>query len=152
MSSMGQPIDVFLYLQHLVRAELREALTDLDLTPVQSTVLQLVDRSPGGSSADLARQTQVTAQTMHRIVGDLERRGLLDLQARPGHGRIREAHLTSEGREIMAAADLRAQVIEDRMTEGMTQRQRDQLLQLLRLCVRGLRASGHHASSTDHSE
>lgn len=146
---MGQPIDVFLYLQHLVRAELREALTDLELTPVQSTVLQLVDRSPGSSSADLARRTQVTAQTMHRIVGDLERRGLLDLQTRPGHGRIRDANLTSEGRGVMAAADLRAQVIEDRMTDGMTQRQRDQLVQLLRHCVRGLRVSGHHASDED---
>ena len=137
---MGQHIDVFLYLQHLVRAELRESLTELDLTPVQSTVLQLVAGSPGSSSADLARRTQVTAQTMHRLLTDLERRGLLSFKPRPQHGRIRDAHITAHGRKAITTARARAQVIEDRMTQGLTGRQRDQLLALLQHCVDALRS------------
>ncbi len=81
---MSHHIDSFLYLQHLVRVELREALTDLDLTPVQSTVLQMLAAAPGSSSADLARRTQVTAQTMHRLLSDLERRGLRPSNHGPG--------------------------------------------------------------------
>lgn len=138
---MGEHIEVFLYLQHLVRGAVREALADLDLTPVQNTVLRMVADAPGSSSASLARRTQVTAQTMHRMITDLERRGLLALRNRPGHARILDAHITSEGRDILAQADIRAQAIEDRMTEGLNQRQRQQLLTLLRHCVTEIEAT-----------
>lgn len=47
-----------------------------DLTPVQSTVLHLIAATPGTSSAELARRTHVTPQTMHKMVTDLERWGL----------------------------------------------------------------------------
>lgn len=137
---MAEQIDVFLHLQHLVRAELRELLTELELTPVQSTVLQLVAGAPGSSSADLARRTLVTAQTMHRLLLDLERRELLAFRPRPGHGRIRDAHITGKGRKAIAAARARAQAIEDRMVRGLSDRQRDQLTVLLRHCVEQLRA------------
>lgn len=142
---MGQHIEVFLYLQHLVRAALRDALADLDLTPVQNTVLGMIASTPDSSSADLARRTQVTAQTMHRLVADLERRGLLTLQPRPGHGRTLDARVTGDGRKILAEAAVRAQAIEDRMTGGLDQRQRRQLLTLLQHCVTAIHddPSGH---------
>lgn len=132
---MGQHLDAFLDLQHLVRAALRDSLADLELTPVQNTVLRIVSGSPGSSSAELARRTQVTAQTMHRLVADLERRGLLTLRPRPGHGRALEAHITPNGRKLLGRADVRAQAIEDRMTAGLNQSQRRALLTLLRHCV-----------------
>lgn len=143
-------MDVFLDLQHLVRSALRDALADLELTPVQNTVLHMVAGSPGRSSAELARRTQVTAQTMHKLVADLERRGLLTLHPRAGHGRALDAHITRDGRKALAEADVRAQVIEDRMTAGLNQRQRQQLLTLLQLCVTAIRSDRltEHADDT----
>jgi DNA-binding MarR family transcriptional regulator len=132
---MGAHLGHFLQLQHLVRAALREALTDLDLTPVQNTVLHLVDATPGSSSAELARVTQVTPQTMHRLVTELEHRGLLALRSRPGHGRIRDATLTDLGRRLLAEAAEREQAVEDRLISGLDQARRDALLELLRHCV-----------------
>lgn len=132
---MGKPLEYFLYLQHLVRAALRQALTGLDLTPVQNTVLQLVANTPGTSSAELARRTLVTPQTMHRLVSELQHRGLLALEPRPGHGRIRAAYLTDQGRQVLAGAQALAQTIEDRMTAGLDGQQRQQLVVLLRHCV-----------------
>jgi DNA-binding MarR family transcriptional regulator len=121
-----------------LRAAFRHALADLALTPVQNTVLHLVAATPGSSSAELARQTHVTPQTMHKLVTDLQQRGLLVLQSRPGHGRIRDAHLTEQGRELLAVADTRLQAIDDRMQAGLDERQRHQLHGLLQHCITAL--------------
>lgn len=121
-----------------VRAALRHDLTDLGLTPVQSTVLHLISAGPRSSSAELARRMQVTPQTMHKMVTELERRGLLAFQPRPGHGRALDARLTERGQELVAGADARARAIEDRMTEGLDERQRRQLIDLLRHCTEAL--------------
>lgn len=121
-----------------VRAAVRETLADLDLTPVQSTVLHLIAATPGSSSAELARRTHVTPQTMHKMVSDLERRGLLALQPRSGHGRTLDAHLTGKGRGLLSEADARAQAVEDRMTANLDEDQRQQLFDLLHDCITAL--------------
>jgi DNA-binding MarR family transcriptional regulator len=120
------------------RAAFRNALVDLDLTPVQNTALHLVETTPGTSSAELARRMHVTPQTMHKLVTELQHRGLLALQPRPGHGRILEIHLTDQGQQLLTEADTRAQVVEDRMTAGLDQRHRQQLVQLLQHCITAL--------------
>lgn len=135
MSIMSRPLPPFMQLQHLVRAELRDALADLDLTPVQSTVLHLIAATPGISSAELARHTHVTPQTMHKIVTELGRRDLLGLRPRPGHGRILGAELTEPGRELVTEADAIARTVEDRMVVGLDHHQRRQLTDLLQHCV-----------------
>ena len=127
-----------LRLQHLVRAELRHSLTNLDLTPVQNTVMHLISATPGSSSAELARHTHVTPQTMHKLVADLEQRGLLTLHPRAGHGRILDAHLTDQGRQVMADADKRAKAIEARMVADLDKQQQAQLADLLQHCVTAL--------------
>lgn len=132
---MSRPLLPFLQLQHLVRIELREALTSLDLTPVQRTVLHLISAAPGISSAELARRTHVTPQTMHKIVVELGRRDLVELRPRPGHGRVRGAELTEPGRKLLDEADVVAQAVEDRMVTGLNAEQRRQLTDLLQHCV-----------------
>lgn len=121
-----------------MRAAFRLALADLDLTPQQNTVLNLIAAQPDSSSAELARRTHVTAQTMHKIVSELHKRGLVTLHPRPGHGRILDAQLTDEGRLLLADADARGQTIEDRMTEGLDEQQRRQLIELLEHCTESL--------------
>lgn len=121
-----------------MRAAFRHALADLDLTPPQNTVLHLLAAEPGSSSAELARRAYVSAQTMHRIVSELEQRGLLTLQPRPGHARTLDAQLTDQGRELLTQADARAQALEDRMTAGLNEPQRQQLIDLLHHCTQAL--------------
>ena len=121
-----------------MRAAFRLVLADLELTPQQNTVLHLLAAEPASSSAELARRTYVTAQTMHKIVSELEHRGLLVLQPRPGHGRTLDAQLTEQGQELLADADARAQTIEDRMTAGLDEQQRHQLIDLLQHCTEAL--------------
>jgi len=120
------------------RAAFRNALVDLELTPVQNTALHLAASTPGTSSAELARRMHVTPQTMHKLVTELQHRGLVVLQPRPGHGRILEIQLTDQGKRLLTEADARARAIEDRMTARLDERQRQQLLQLLQHCIAAL--------------
>ncbi|TDD05269.1 hypothetical protein E1292_17600 [Nonomuraea deserti] len=71
-------------------------------------------------------------------MNDLESRGALALQPRPGHGRILDAQLTDKGRQLLAEADLLTEAIEDRMTTGLDEQQRQQLLHLLQHCTTAL--------------
>jgi DNA-binding MarR family transcriptional regulator len=124
-----------------IRSAIRHALSDLDLTPVQSTVLHMISADPGSSPAELARRTRVTPQTMHKLVTDLEHRGLLTLRPRAGHGRILATELTDQGRRAVADADAHTQGIEDRMIAGLDEQQRQQLSDLLQQCITDLDTS-----------
>lgn len=135
---MSSPLRPLLRLQHVVRAEMRDALAELDLTPVQNTVLRMITRRPGSSSAELARKTQVTPQTMHKLVSDLADRGLLTLRPRAGHGRILEAQITDEGADLLRDARRRTEALERRMVTGFDKSERDQLAELLERCVAAL--------------
>jgi DNA-binding MarR family transcriptional regulator len=130
--------DVLRQANMAIRAAFRQTLVDLDLTPVQNTVLHMVAAAPGSSSAELARRAHVTPQTMHTLVAELAHRGLLVLHPRPGHGRILDARLTDQGQHLLTDADARAQTLEDRMTAGLDDHQRQQLLDLLQHCVTAL--------------
>lgn len=121
-----------------MRSAFRHALADLDLTPVQNTVLHFIADAPDSSSAELARRAHVSPQTMHKLVAELERRELVTLTPRPDHGRILDIHLTDQGHVFLAQADSRAQAIENRMTAGLDTQQRQQLFDLLQHCAEAL--------------
>jgi DNA-binding MarR family transcriptional regulator len=122
----------------VVRAALRERLAEIDLTPVQNTALRFVAAEPGSSSAELARRMSVTPQTMHKLVADLEQRGLLQLRPRTGHGRILDANLTEQGHRILDEADLLVDAVESQLTEILSGEQQRQIVELLERCIAAL--------------
>jgi DNA-binding MarR family transcriptional regulator len=65
---------------------------------------------------------------MHKLVADLEHRGLLTLRPRAAHRRILAAELTGRGRALVADADAHTKALDDHMTAGLDERQRQQLL------------------------
>jgi DNA-binding MarR family transcriptional regulator len=135
---VDRPLSSLLRASNTLRAALRRSLADLHLSPVQNTVLHRIAETSGTSSAELARYTHVTAQTMHKLVTELQTRDLLVLRPRPGHGRILDAHLTDKGRRLLQQADVKAQAIEDRMVAGLDEQQNRQLVDLLKHCATAL--------------
>src|ERR1700758_3204662 len=60
------------------RAALDEALQDLRLSAQDYVVLSVFETRPELSTSELARLTQVTRQTMHTAVLELETAGLIE--------------------------------------------------------------------------
>jgi DNA-binding MarR family transcriptional regulator len=124
--------------QQALRGAMDEALRELGLTPAGYAALAVLEGAPGVSSAELARRSFVTAQTMGGVLGSLERAGSIERRARPEHGRILETVLTAEGGALVADAHRRVRAIEEHMLGHLGAEERQELLELLRRCTTAL--------------
>lgn len=124
--------------QHALRLRMDEALRSLELTTPQYAVLAQTGLQPGISSAALARSAFITAQSMHGIVSNLEKRGLLTRKNDAVHGRILRAELTEQGRKMVAAAHDMIGTVEARMLATLSRDHRVLLEKLLLECFDNL--------------
>jgi DNA-binding MarR family transcriptional regulator len=118
------------------------ALLNHGLTNAQYGALIVLEDAGRLSGAELARRCYVTAQAMNDIVVGLERRGLVERQPHPTHGRILEVSLSEGGRRALEASHASVLAIETRMTQGLDEQQREQLAVALRQCVEQLEVGG----------
>jgi DNA-binding MarR family transcriptional regulator len=102
-----------------LRTTLDRALADLDITTPQFSALLMLGSYPDLSSAELARVSLLTPQTVNLIVRNLEVRGALARHPHPIHGRILVLQITPEGKRLLAECRKRADAIEARLSAGL---------------------------------
>jgi DNA-binding MarR family transcriptional regulator len=124
--------------QHALRLHMDEALRALDLTTPQYAVLAQLELKPGASNAALARSAFITAQTMHGIVSNLEKRNLVKRKSDPQHGRILCAELTNQGHKVVTQAHDMIRDVEARMLATVNQEHQALLERLLLECFNNL--------------
>lgn len=124
--------------QHALRLQMDEALKVLDLTTPQYAVLAQLELSPGISNAALARASFITAQTMHGIVSNLEKRHLVERKSDPNHGRILETQLTPQGLALVQQAHSIIHKVEAGMTATISEDDKVLLEKLLNECFQNL--------------
>jgi DNA-binding MarR family transcriptional regulator len=117
--------------QYAYRLALDRTLEPTGVTTPQFAVLALLQATPGLSNADLARQSLITPQTMHVILGRLQAAGLLTRRAHPGHGRILLADLTPAGHDVLNQCLERAVAVEARLLGALDTEQQPMLLNAL---------------------
>ncbi len=100
------------------RSALDDALEDLGLSAQEYVILSVFETRPELSSAELARITQVTRQTMHTAVLALETAGLLE--RRPRNQRVVLIGLTRRGRTALTAATDRVRAVERSALAGLS--------------------------------
>lgn len=125
--------------QHALRLHMDEALRALDLTTPQYAVLAQLELKPGASNAALARSAFITAQTMHGIVSNLEKRGLIQRKSDASHGRILCAELTDQGHKVVTQAHNMIRDVEERMLATVSDDHKELLERLLLECFNNLR-------------
>src|SRR6266566_1996567 len=92
------------------RAALEDALHDIGLSAQEYVILSVFETRPELSTSELARITQVTRQTMHTAVLELETAGLLE--RRPRNQRVVLVRPTKRGRKTLEAATARVRAVE----------------------------------------
>lgn len=102
------------------RSRLERALSKAGLTQPQFVVMTMVEAYPGCSSADIARLSLLTAQTVTVIVSNLQRDGLLEATPHPVHGRIRCLDLTPRGRKMLKQGKARANALEAELADCLS--------------------------------
>ena len=119
----GHDRDVtLLYLIKQVELAVRQALDDVvataDLTTLQYTALTVLERHPGITSAELARNSFVRAQSMAEMVTYLLGRGLVTRERDERNRKQYLLSLSAEGKRILDELYESVADIEARMLEG----------------------------------
>ncbi len=141
-NSTDRPIATLLYLVKQVelalRAQLDELLRPAALTTSQYTVLTVLEREPDLTSAQLARTSFVTAQSMADMVTSLEAQGVITRRRDPADRRRLVLSLTARGRRLLERYRPKVAALEKQMLDTLTARQAADLRRYLLACRDGL--------------
>ena len=117
---MGQtedaPLGYLLYrVAAVLRPEVSAVLGPLGLSLPEFVCLRLLSMSPGLSSAELSRNTNVTPQAMNTVLRRLEEIGAVARPASVSSGRALPATLTATGRSLLKRAEGAVHDADDRI-------------------------------------
>ena len=120
----GSASPLLLYLVKQVELAIRARLDDLfrpiGLTALQYTALTVLERHDNMSSAQLARNSFVTAQSMADMIAALEGRGLIERHRDNADRRRLVVSLTADGRTLLDRHRDEVQALEESMIAGMS--------------------------------
>jgi len=102
------------------RAQLDEIFRPIGMTALQYTALTVLERHPDLSSAQLARNSFVTAQTMADMVRALEERRLVERHRDAADRRRLVLALTGDGRRLLGRYRSRVAALEEQMLRGLS--------------------------------
>jgi DNA-binding MarR family transcriptional regulator len=122
-----------------VRARLDELVRPAGLTALQYTALTVLERHPTLTSAHLARNSFVTAQSMADMVTTLRSRGLIDRHRDPVDRRRLVLSLTDSGRTLLDGYRQAVADLESEMLSGLSADEATVLRQALLSCREALR-------------
>jgi DNA-binding MarR family transcriptional regulator len=126
--------------QQLLRRTSDAALQESGLTLAQYTVMRVISRSPDASSAQIARECNVSRQSLQDLMRILRDNGYVRIADQPTAGRSLPIRITPEGRKVLRKAERAVSRIEDRMLAGVSEREVDRVVGLLRRCADNLAA------------
>lgn len=140
--SNAEPETTLLYLmkqvESAVRAHLDELLRPSGVTALQYTALTVLERHPDFTSAQLARHSFVTAQTMADMVTTLEGRGLVERHRDPADRRRLVLALTKDGRALLRRSRGEVAKLEAKMLVGVSPSAAKSLRQIMVTCRENL--------------
>lgn len=113
----------FFYVQQvelLVRRRVDEALAPESITAGQYMVLNLIVHHEPVSSAALARQANMTAQSMGEFIKTLEVRGWVTRSTDPSNRRVIRIGSTPEGRSLLVRCESRIDRVEREFFECLS--------------------------------
>ena len=114
-----------------LRPEAATALRPLGLGLPEFVCLRILETYPGRTSAELARNTHVTAQAMNLVLHGLEDMGAVTRPETAPSGRALPAELTRKGRALLKRAETAVEEAEDQILAHLSPAERRQLKRLL---------------------
>jgi DNA-binding MarR family transcriptional regulator len=136
---------MLLYLLKQVELAARSRLDDivrpLGLTALQFTALSILERRDGLTSAQLARNSFVTAQSMADMIAILEDRRLIERHRDQSDRRRLLVSLTGDGRALLDRCRPQVTALEAAMVAGLTPAEVEDLRHGLLSCHSNLSGS-----------
>lgn len=119
--------------------DLHERLKEHNFTTIQMRVLAILSVMAGITVNELAVFAVTEQSTMSRTLHGMEREGLVRRQNRPGDMRVRELHLTEQGRDAFRQIWPLMHGSLEHMFEGFSDEECETLIGLLTRVLRNIR-------------
>ena len=97
----------------------------------QFVCMRILSMSPGRSSAELARDTNVSPQAMDQLLRGLPDMGVVTRPATVSSGRARPAQLTAKGRALLKRAEAAVHVADEWILAPLTRAERREFKRFL---------------------
>ena len=117
-----------------VRSRLDDMFRPLGLTALQYTALTVLERRPDLTSAQLARNSFVTAQSMADMIVALESRGLIERHRDQADRRRLVLALTADGKALLRLHRGKVSALEREMLTGLSPELAAELRNSLLVC------------------
>ena len=117
--------------QGAVYSDLNDALAELELRPLQFTLLLMVEENPGASQSGVCEALGIQKTNSVATMSELERRGFIVRRRSESDARSYQLHLTAKGKRMVQRAGEVQSSHERRLIERIGLDGRDQLLRLL---------------------
>lgn len=124
--------------QQVLRNKMDAVLALSRLTTPQYAALSALERTPKTSNAVLAQECFVTAQTMIRVVKNLEDEGLVYKTSHPTHGKIVTIEMTTQGKKLLRTVHQKVNEIEDSLLNGFSKQDITSMKANLRKMIQNL--------------
>jgi DNA-binding MarR family transcriptional regulator len=136
----GSPLLIYVVKQVelAVRSQIDEIVRPVGLTAAQYTALTVLERHADMSSAQLARYSFVTAQSMADMITALEGRRLIERHRDKTDRRRLVVALTDEGRAMLDRCRAEVDALEATMLSGLSAAQTKALRATLATCYANL--------------
>jgi DNA-binding MarR family transcriptional regulator len=118
-------------LGYAVASRFVQTLAPLELEPREFALMRAVSAAEGQTQQAIAASLHIPASRMVAFVDTLEARGLIERRQNPRDRRARELYLTPGGIELLDSAFARAAALELELCAGMSEDERETLLELL---------------------
>jgi DNA-binding MarR family transcriptional regulator len=122
-------------LEMVERARMEELLRPLGITVNQYTLLSILERREGLSSAQLARRHFVTPQAMHQLIASMERDQLIVRRPDVANRRVLRAWLSAHGAEVLATCHRAVDDFERLMLSALTSDEAVMFGRLIERCL-----------------
>ena len=116
---------------YTVSRRFHDALAPLRLEPREFALLRAVGMAEGKSQQAIGERLQIPPSRMVAFIDALEARGLIERRHNPADRRTRALHLTDAGHELLGRAFASAVEFERTLCAGLSDAEREQLLELL---------------------
>jgi DNA-binding MarR family transcriptional regulator len=130
--SDDQPLGYLMYrVMAALRPQAAAELGPLGIGLPELVCMRILSMTPGLTSADLARDTHVSAQAMNQVLNGLQDRGAVTRPASTQPGRPLPAQLTRQGKALLKRAEAAIHTADQRVLTHLTEQEQRQLKQLL---------------------
>lgn len=124
--------------EHLMQRRTDTKLKKIGLNTAKYVVLRLLCEMPGLSSAQLARRSFLSPQSMQSMIVSLEKLGLVRRSGHPENARISQTFLTKQGETLELAAREIITIVSESMVRRISLEEQELFVGLLRRAIEGV--------------